>query len=753
MIRWIIPPVVLFFSVSGYFSATAQILLADSGLSDYRIVIPSKPSAGESKAALQFQSVFREISSVTLPIVPDSRPDSEKEIVIGNSTRLEKIKSKSRFKDDEDDGFLIHTDQAKLFICGAGDNGLFYGVCSFFENYLGYRYYSPSVKHHPILNKVIINKIDDRQVPVFTFREMLFPARSDSAYRQWHKLDTHSDGSWGMWVHTFDDLVPAAKYFDEHPEYFSEINGNRVRDGQLCLSNPQVFDLVIENLRKKIIARPEALYWSVSQNDNFLACQCASCDSVAKKFGGQSGLMIWFVNRVAELFPDKIISTLAYQYTRHAPENIRPLPNVNIMLCSIECNRSKPLRNDPSSADFVKDVKDWTRLTENILVWDYVVQFRNYISPFPNLRVLQPNLEFFAGKGCKLMFQQGSGSSLSEFSDLRAYMIAKLLWDPYADADAIMKDFIWGYYGDAAPHILDYIGILHDELESSGGDLVIYGFPYTGVHSFLKPFLIPAYRKCFDEAENAVKDNPGLLARVHYARLPLDFAILDLSLHQVDHDLTWFTGDGMNLTVRQDMINLLDTFVNRCKRLDVNTLNEQSYSPEEYRLTVKKYLLKTSERHMGIGKAADILTEYSAKYEAGGENALTDGIRGINDYHFNWLGFEGNDLEAIIDLEEEKTLASISADFLQDIRSWIFLPNSFSAYYSLDGIIFHEIGTDPNITPDNKTGAFINTFTVPADGIRARYVKVVAESMKTCPEWHLGKGKNSWIFTDEIVIK
>ncbi|MDX9905628.1 MAG: alpha-glucuronidase family glycosyl hydrolase, partial [Bacteroidales bacterium] len=158
MIRWITLPVILFFSLSGYFSATAQILLADNGFSDYRIVTAREPEAGEMKAALHFQSVFREISSVTLPIVPDSQPDSEKEIVIGNSTRLEKIKSKGRFKDVEDDGFLIYTDQSKLYICGAGDNGLFYGVCSFFENYLGYRYYSPSVKYHPKHNRVIINK-------------------------------------------------------------------------------------------------------------------------------------------------------------------------------------------------------------------------------------------------------------------------------------------------------------------------------------------------------------------------------------------------------------------------------------------------------------------------------------------------------------------------------------------------------------------------------------------------------------------
>jgi len=137
----------------------------------------------------------------------------------------------------------------------------------------------------------------------------------------------------------------------------------------------------------------------------------------------------------------------------------------------------------------------------------------------------------------------------------------------------------------------------------------------------------------------------------------------------------------------------------------------------------------------------------------GGARALTDGLRGIDDYHFNWLGFEGKDLEAIIDLGKETTVKEISADFLQDIQSWVFLPKSFTAYYSTDGEELTKIGTVENITPDNKTGAFIQSFSIEAEHIKARYIRIRAESMKTCPAWHIGSGEKSWIFTDEIVVK
>lgn len=733
--------------------AWGQITLLDKGRSDYQIIVSSGAVPDELRAASEFQTCFRKISGIDIPIFSEEAEPASNEILIGSSKRLDQYRVKARFTPEEKDGFLILTKQNNLFIIGGSPKGTLNGVYTFFENYLGCRLYSPEAAVIPVKNKIVLPEIHDRQVPLFTYRELLFPGRYDSNYLAWHKLHSHHDGSWGLWVHTFDDLVPPEQYFQEHPEYFSEITGKRSDKGQLCLSNPEVFNVLAENLKRKIEAKPEAHYWSVSQNDNFLSCQCAECKKIAEQYGGESGLMIWFVNQVATLFPEKTISTLAYQYTRSAPEHIKPLPNVNIMLCTIECNRSKPIAEDPTSASFVKDIKAWTKLTDNILIWDYVVQFRNYISPFPNLDVLQPNLEFFADEGCRLMFQQGSSGSLSEFVDLRSYIIAKLLWNPELDPKEIRSDFIYGYYGDAAPFISEYIGMLHDELESTGGDLWIYGYPYTGIASFLRPALIPVYRELLDKAQEAVKDQPILFDRVLFARLPLDYAILDISLHNVDDDLSWFSDIEGRFEIKDDMVNLLDTFVNRCNRLHVNTLNEQNFSPEEYRNTVKRYLLKTSDRHLALKKPVELMTPFSPKYEAGGAAALTDGIRGINDYHFNWLGFEGEDLEAVIDLGEEMLVSEISVDFLQDIQSWVFLPGSMTVYSSVDGEELLKLGTVQNITPDDKSGAFIQTFSIKGPEVRARYIRVRAESLKTCPSWHIGAGKNCWIFTDEIVLK
>ncbi|MGA2625382.1 MAG: DUF4838 domain-containing protein, partial [Bacteroidota bacterium] len=288
-----------------------------------------------------------------------------------------------------------------------------------------------------------------------------------------------------MFVHTFSTLVPPDKYFKDHPEYFAKRASGRISDGQLCLTNPDVLRIVVQELRERIAKEPNKQFWSVSQNDTFGPCECDECKKINDEEGSPSGSLLAFVNKVADEFPDKTISTLAYEYSRSAPKHIKPRKNVNIMLCSIECNRSKSLEADTGSRSFVKDVEDWTNLTSNIYLWDYVVQFSNYFGLFPNFRVLQPNIRFFVKHGITSVFEEGNIAMEGELVELRTYLIAKLLWNPDINVDSVMNDFLRGYYGKAAPYIRRYIDTMHDALEASGENLSIYGSPLPSKKGYL----------------------------------------------------------------------------------------------------------------------------------------------------------------------------------------------------------------------------------------------------------------------------
>jgi hypothetical protein len=186
----------------------------------------------------------------------------------------------------------------------------------------------------------------------------------------------------GYYVHTFNRLVPWQEYFQTHPEYFAMMNGKRNID-QLCLTNPEVLKLVIAKLEKDMAAQPDKLYWSVSQNDNFSYCQCDNCQKIISAEQSPAGPIIRFVNEVANHFPEKIISTLAYQYSRQAPAITKPAGNVQVMLCTIELNRSKPIEQDKGSQSFVKDIVDWGKICRHIYLWDYTIDFAHSCSPFP----------------------------------------------------------------------------------------------------------------------------------------------------------------------------------------------------------------------------------------------------------------------------------------------------------------------------------------------------------------------------------
>ena len=742
-------------AVSGPVSAGVPTRLVRNGKSTYKIVIPDHATPVEEHAASELQNYLEQMSGARLPIVSDTLGAAHHLILIGRTKLTPGFLSGGTLDTLEPDGYAISSGGEKLVICGGTGKGTLYGVYSLLEDNLGCRKYSAKITVVPKSKNVTILPTRLCRNPYFRHREIYYLEAYDRGYSDWHKLLSMADQQeqWGMWVHTFDRLVPSSEYFATHPEYFSFFGGRRIPNGQLCLSNPDVFSLLTKHLREMIAKQPSAHTWSVSQNDNANECQCTQCRALDERFGGSSGAVLDFVNRVAAEFPDKTISTLAYWYTRGAPAHVRPAANVNIMFCSIECNRSQPIATDSTSASFRRDLENWGALTDNILVWDYVVQFRNLVSPFPNLRVLKPNIQYFAAHNVRKMFQQGCGANVGEFGELRTYMIAKLLWNPSIDIDRVMDDFLDGYYGRAGKFIKSYITLMHDALAHSGKQLSIYGYPFDAIDGYLSPQLIKTYSRLFDEAEKAVRGKPEILERVKNARLPLEFAILDISLHSPTPELSYFDRKSARWSVRASMRTRLNEFVRQAKSAGVERLEEGGTSPDEYQRSIEQMLQIPDSGDLAFRKPVKLLTAYSEKYPAGGGSALTDGLRGPNDYHCNWLGFEGENLDAIIDLEAAKTVQSVNSRFLQSIEGWIWLPLNVEYSTSLDGTAFTPVATLQDTVPDTAPGSFARDFVARFQPVQARYIRVSAHSRLNCPDWHFGAGQKSWIFVDEVVVE
>ncbi len=240
------------------------------------------------------------------------------------------------------------------------------------------------------------------------------------------------------------------------------------QDRQPCLSDPEVLKTVIRNVRHVLETRPNTPAISVTQNDNDHYCTCPKCAAIDAEEGSHAGTMIRFVNAVADDiaadYPDVLLLTFAYQYTRKAPKITKPRPNVAIRLCSIECCRSHPLtdRSCPRNEAFLRDYEEWSRICSRIYIWDYTTNFAHYIAPFPNFGILRENMRYFAEHSAYSMYPEGNYNSTrsGEFGELRCWLLAQLMRDPYMSTTeyyGLMDEFLEAYYGAGWRYIRAFI--------------------------------------------------------------------------------------------------------------------------------------------------------------------------------------------------------------------------------------------------------------------------------------------------------
>jgi hypothetical protein len=288
-----------------------------------------------------------------------------------------------------------------------------------------------------------------------------------------HQLD---DGVGGKiiylpFAHSFYDLVPPDRHFENHPEYFSLVDGRRRRErAQLCLTNAEVLRLAVEQAEQWLTAHPDVSIVSVSQNDSGGWCECEPCRQVIKEEGGAvSGLALRFVNRVAERLadshPGKMVDMLAYQETANPPSTARPLSNVQIRFCPIDACQAHSYRTCVYNRPFRERLEQWSRIAPRLHIWQYSINFSHYLAPFPNYDELISDMPMFQRAGVSGVFIEGAVSNGGGGdAELRSYLAARLLWKPDLDAAAEIREFLGAVYGPAAPLMRKYFVLRQNEV-------------------------------------------------------------------------------------------------------------------------------------------------------------------------------------------------------------------------------------------------------------------------------------------------
>ena len=534
----------------------SKIILADKGKALMPIAVAEGACEDHKNAALDLKHFLARITGADFEIV---------EGFDGPGIRLmvdEKL--------DEEE-FVVKTCDScgGLKIAGGTNRGLFYGVYGFLEDVLGVGFYTHDVTKLPSLETLELENVDIDEKPALEFRQLDNPMNNYGDWRAHNRLNgpdhnhisTKRDSlnqfgglkayTDGMFVHTFNTLVPPEEYMEEHPEYYSMVDGVRIKERpQLCLTNPEVIAIATEKTRQLLRDHPESTIISISQNDWYNPCECPECAKMDAENGSHAGTLLYFVNAIAEAieeeFPHVVVDTLAYQYTRTPPKVIKPRPNVCIRLCSIECCFGHPLETcdrvasfasnkKSSKASFQEDLIGWGKICNRIYIWDYVTNFRHYWLPFPNFHVLGPNMQFFVKNGVKGVYEEGNYQSVSpDLFELRGWLMAKLLWNPDFDVKKGMREFCDAVYGSAADEIVEYIELLERHVTDANIHFGIYENPdvaYLDEATMAKAqeLMAAAQAKCLNLAQRIY---------VEKAVLSVEFAAVgqEILKGKVDHN-------------------------------------------------------------------------------------------------------------------------------------------------------------------------------------------------------------------------
>ncbi len=443
-------------------------------------------------------------------------------------------------QDIPDNGYVIETKENEVSIHGSGTRGVIHGVYAFLEKYCDCDWYTSTLYSIPENKNLTIPAGEKTEYkPFFEYTDTDWRSPRDVEYSLANGLNgspyrtiPYELGGTVEYISGFAHTLGSQfcsrdTYFESNPEYFALHNGIRQNE-QLCLTNEDVYNLVLSEvmtlLEEKHNPDSSLQIISLTQGDSGAdakMCQCSKCKAIDDENGSHSGTMITFVNRIAKAVKDAgyenvAIDTFAYRYTRKAPVKVVPEDNVIVRLCTIECCFAHSLddENCAENVSLMADLTDWSKICNRIYVWDYATNYAHTLGIFPDFGVLQKNIQVFYENNVVGLYEEGNyymEQCDGEFGELRAYLLSKLMQNPYIDYDATMDEFLKAFYGKGWQNIRQFIDMTVEKAVPLNDHLKIYD-PMAETLSFSKDDIAKA-DELWENAKNEA-DNDTHLANV-----------------------------------------------------------------------------------------------------------------------------------------------------------------------------------------------------------------------------------------------
>ena len=531
-----------------------QIVLAENGQTEYKILLSDSPTDTETYAAGELAYFFEEATGATLPIVYDANVSADKNgkfLSIGNTALFEKSKVKISHSELGDDGFKVVTYGNSVLMNGAGEGGKLYAVYDFLEEQFHWEVYAADEIYIDQVQTSKLKDFDIKEIPDFEGRDVndytyLNNSVFESRKRMRGVQSSHGNGSaWSptLWCHSTQIILRPREHMADHRDWFSKNGldlcyGTGISDTE---SGTLMRETFLESLKSYILKAPTAKYFMIGLEDNSGFCDCEICMESYKIYGGEnermSGTMLVFVNMIArevkawlqETAPERAesvkIGMFAYQASEQAPvtwnaekgkyecvPEVKPEDNVIIRFAPLGAVFSKPLTDVEYNNNIRETIKSWSDIGAHLSIWTYSCPYGAYLYPFYGWHNFQDNYRIFLEYGVQDVLDQGPpDSKVLPFHALRDYVLAELLWKVDQDTNLLIENFMKNYYKDAAPYMMEYFNLVNSNqalMEKTQGYLQYAGKWESAKRAEAKYYPKAYLNRCFelfDQAYEAIE--------------------------------------------------------------------------------------------------------------------------------------------------------------------------------------------------------------------------------------------------------
>ena len=560
----------------------------------YSLLLPEKPTSIETKAANELRRGLKLITGADFPIVNEGEAVKGFLISVGRTRKLSASAARWKDADLADEGYGLEVVGPDLYLYGGRGRGLLNGVYALLSEDLGCRWYdtgSIDVQQRPALTAAVVSR---KFAPALQLRDPYILSMHDANWSLHNRTNTpHAriPQAWGGSLryhhmgHTYARYFPTEVYFKAHPEYYALVNGKR-QPSQLCHTNEDVIRLSIEQTCEIFRDHPDVTVTAIGPNDGRGFCDCPNCKQLDDANGGRSGSYFHFLNRIAagvkREFPNNHLISLAYLDYAPPPTKLQVDPYIIIQLCTDSHAWKWQFCNLDESQDFQRIIKAWEPRNNLIFVWDYTTDYVHYPVPMANWQVTAGKIRYLIGHGADGIMQE---SEANDCDEMRAWVWAQQLWNPALDTKALLQDFVFGYYKQAAPPLWEYQQMVLNFWEKWHKVPHVCGQPsdnplLNNLHCSYSPdgpMFTPEYmakmRQCFEAAEKLASGDKDIAARVRKAKLPLLYLELSQQLGYFTEFGDWVYGNAVRQSpaAKEPLRAKVDEIVAICKERNLTT--------------------------------------------------------------------------------------------------------------------------------------------------------------------------------------